>query len=112
MENEDDIDINALLASINSNLEEGLSLPVEPTTKFVDFKNEKIHNASINNEIKNENPDGNVNLGENENLTIPEKGKPSEYKKSNVFTIVREKAEEIEEENEFLKLLEKIKIVK
>lgn len=116
MENEEEIDVNALLASINSNLEEGLSFPVEPVTKLDDSKIEEIkldnQNKLLNNEEKQENTDANVNLGDNINSSIQEKGKSPEFKKSNVFTIVREKAEEIEEDNEFLKLLDKIKIVK
>lgn len=88
MENNEEIDINELLARINSNLEEGLTV------------NEK-GNTNENN-VQNENKE---DIKENNN------NEKNEIKKTNIFTVVREKAEMIEENNEYLNFLEKIKIV-
>jgi len=105
-----DFDINALLASINSNLEEGL----QGSQK--DVNNEE--NSQIKSPKKPQSPQKSSSPQKNdqnfENLKKeekPESSKGNETQKSNIFTIVRDSPEITEEIDPLLKTLEKIKIV-
>ena len=106
-----DVDINALLASINSNLEEGLlgsqkDLGVEENIKKDSPTKSKSPQKNISSPLK-ENPNSENSKTEEK----PEDQKNVDTQKSNVFTIVREAPEIVEEIDPLLKTLEKIKIV-
>lgn len=106
-----DVDINALLASINSNLEEGLlgsqkDLGVEENCKNDSPNKIQSPEKKPSSPLKENAISGNSKSEEKQGDQ-----KNTETQKSNVFTIVRDAPEIIEEIDPLLKTLEKIKIV-
>lgn len=107
-----DLDINALLASINSNLEVGLQgsqTDLPPP-----------ENPSSDPQVRSESPEKRpASPAKSIESAIPQEDKPDNLKnspestqKSNVFTIVRDAPEVQDDMDPLLRTLEKIKIVR
>lgn len=115
-ENQAEFDVNALLASINSNLEEGL------LSNQNDNTNENQSNSLNNSPSKQESSFQEKSSPQKQEENNNETNKSEEEKKqtntgqikqkSNIFTVVRDKPEENDEIDPLIKTLEKIKIVK
>ena len=99
-----DFDVNALLASINSNLEEGL----QTSTSQNEIKLEENNSNSPEKPKKEHSSPLRSETTENSKNDEP---KVSETQKSNIFTIVRDTPEVVEDIDPLLKTLEKIKLV-
>lgn len=108
MEDFEEFDAAALLASINSNLEEALNSNDKEIKSEDNFENSPIKKEKKKGFSPGKHEKNPELIKDEENK---ETLKPQEIQKSNIFTIVRDSPEVIEEIDPLLQTLQRIKIV-